>query len=168
MACIGRYLVVVGGLTRAASGAVIHRHDTSLWDSATSTWEVLDDSVFEPQAAAGSSEPCAVVSMAGGREFGRRTTSGHGGSRSGSQRGGGPPSAPTAAFLGAGSAAFLGSKLLLLKPASDSGLVSELWTVDLGCPPQCIEQLRATKHAASAVVQTLTLACEAVAASSVR
>ncbi|PRW18416.1 cell polarity tea1p [Chlorella sorokiniana] len=168
MACIGRYLVVVGGLTRSASGAVTRRRDTCLWDTGSCTWEVLDDSAFEPQAPAGSSEPGAVVSMAAGREPGRRTTSGHRGSRTSSRREGGSSSAAPAAFLGAGSAAFLGSKLLLLKPSADSGLVSELWTVDLGCPPERIEELRAAKHAAAAVVQTLTLTCEGVAATSAR
>ena len=46
--------------------------------------------------------------------------------------------------------------------------MTELWTVDLGSPPERIEELRAAKHAGSAVVQQLTLACEAVAATSVR
>lgn len=167
MACVGRYVVVAGGLTRSAGGTVTRRRDTCLYDPASGAWEVLDGTAFEPEVAAAGSEPAAVVSMAAGREYGRRSTSGHRGSRCNSRRDK-EAAAPAPAFLGAGSAAFLGSKLLLLKPAPDSGLVTELWTVDLGSPPERIEELRAAKHARTAVVQQLTLTCEAVAATSVR
>lgn len=155
MACVGRYLVVVGGLTHAACGQAARAQDCCLYDTAAGCWDLLDSCAFEPAAAGPSSEAGAAVSMAGWR------SSSCGGQRS-SKAGREAP----AAFLGAASAAFVGSNLLLLKAVPGSGL-SELWSVDLQ-PPEAIERQAAAKQAATAVVQRLALTCEDVTATSVR
>ena len=177
VACLGRYLVVVGGVTHSASGQVAHRQDCALFDTADSCWDVLDSSAFEPPEAASSSssvvggcsseEPKAAVALPARGESG-------GPSRSSSSPLSRRTSAPAAPFLGAGSCVFVGSKLLLLKAASSGsssgshvGQLCELWTADLQLP-EAIERQQQAKHSLVSVVKVLALAVEAVAATSVR
>ena len=178
VACLGRYLVVVGGVTHSASGQVAHRQDCALFDTADSCWDVLDSSAFEPAEAAsssssgggGSKEPRAAAALParGECEGPSHSTAGRLSRRS---------SAPPAPFLGAGSCVFVGSKLLLLKAASGGsssgsssnvGQLCELWTADLQLP-EAIERQRQAKHnSLVSVVKALALAVEAVATTSVR
>lgn len=198
IACIGRYVVVCGGLAHTAKGQALHRQDTAIYDTAAFAWEgegrwrawtskqegwlhtpsaclhandccsctpaphaVLDSTAFG--AASSGPTASAVVMLA---DQGRRRSS----SCSTASRGSMTVAAEASAapFLGAGTCAFAGSQLLLLKPGSSGGSsVSELWTVDLTLPEQ-IDAQRQAKAAAAKVVQTLTLECEEVGAGSAR
>lgn len=155
MASMGRFLVVAGGVTRAAAGAALHRQDVWLFDTTVGAWELLDERAFSADAGGDAG---AVVSMAAGRN----TPCSSGGSKEG---GGGKR--PPAAFFGAGTCAFSGSRLLLLRPCPDTGLLSELWSVGLRLPEE-VDAAREAQRAAATVVQRLELACEAVAPTSVR
>lgn len=127
MACIGRFVVVAGGITHSASGTAVHRQEVCLFDSADGTWEQLDAAAFEPSAA-GSGEAGAVVRLEAGRSS-RCSSRGDSNSSGSGTKGGSCRQSPDTAtpFLGAGSCAFSGCKMLLLKPSPDNGLLSELW-----------------------------------------
>lgn len=167
MASLGRFLVVAGGMTHTASGTV-NRQCVWLYDTASAAWEQLDERAFSTDAA---SEAGAVVSLAAGRHT-PCTNGGSSGSGGGCGAGGGKEGSSGAkrppAFFGAGTCTFSGSKLLLLRPCPDTGLLGELWSVGLSLPQEVDAAREAHRAAAATVVQRLELACEAVAATSVR
>lgn len=164
MACIGRHLCVVGGVTHGGGGQVAHRQDCCLYDTAAGSWDVLDGGAFEPEGA-GSGEPATVVCMAGKEGQQHLGTPGARAGSSSSRPGSRDRAA--APFLGAGSCAFQGSRLLLLKPAPEGGAVGQLWTVDLTLP-DTTQQMAEAKASAHAVVQELQLSCDAVEPACVR
>lgn len=159
MACIDRFVVVCGGQSTTAARQVAHRQDTLLFDPADGSWEQLDSTAWELSSTESiSPETGARVCVAGveqRRRIGVGAVSKWGGE-----------AAPQAPFLGANSAAFVGSRLLLLKAAGPEGGPSvQLWSVDLQVP-EVVQRLAAAKTAATASVPHLMLTCEAVTATS--
>ena len=183
LACIGRHVIAVGGVTLAASGHEVRRQDTWVFDSSDGHWEELDASAFEPPSSAADTErlqathdcDVPVVSVAATSTGGyvpdrtsRRGTSVSG--AHGSMLAGGryDTTAPQP-FLGVGTCTFVeGGKLLLLKAASpEQEIPSELWTVDLQLP-EAMEQRRQAELSLSQEVKELVLQAQEVARNVVR
>lgn len=178
MACLDRYLLVAGGLSRTAAGQAIHRQDCCIYDPAANAWDVLTDTAFEPDPADSrgrGGSPAGAGAAADGSGISQGKRPGSSGGSTGSRM---PPAQPSprACFQGAGTCAFANGRLLLLKPFGDGaggvegaapGAVSELWSVELQLPSD-IEQGQQRAAQRTTTTKELTLRAELVASTSVR